>query len=392
MPDFSIISKIEYDIKNLYISIVKKRDNCVYKGIKKEIISSLEKNKKNKTMKRFIINLINKLFIGDLRIKKYIFVGLRYKDLLTALNKSNVLIVCRDKSEVLFAVKNNISFIYGGMISNNVIESSLKNINNNLILDVKKYYDILNKIPKNSFLILTSDTKPIDIFFLKISQKHCSNIKIICIQHGIFPILDPNVYVAEGENSPINLLYDEYQLNAAKRYIKNSNLIILGPPWNIEIIREKGPLKIVLVGAGGSQYHNTYDIFAILYNELRKLNINCVYKPHPTENKENIKLYFDNNSIEEKKYLLSNNPKIFIGINSTLMYEAFICGHTVYNLEFKDNLFNSSMILDESFEIINIHQLINKIKNIKFILRKNRENFYNQDLKNRFLETLNIIS
>lgn len=371
---------------------ITKRSEGAYKNILPSTYSLYLAAKKRNFKRKILTSLVSMLYPCSLRDKKYIFIGLRYKDLLECLHKDDVFIVATSFFEVKYAIANKIAFIPSAEISHCFLQAYFEHQYNRLDRLIATYEKLLAEIETACWLILTSDTKPVDIFFSILSRLYTSKSRIMCLQHGIFPDVDPNIYVAEGESIPINILYDETQKVFASKYIKSSEFYVMGPFWNLPHVDEKGVLEVVLLGSGGGDsiptlYEASIEIFKIFSNELKLRKVPHVYRPHPTELKSYINNIFDVIDFRSKLALLSGAPKLFIGFNSTLMYEAYLCGHSVYAI--KPSLFSCPTFdIDDFISMEAVQEFCLILERMSFLRKKIRSDGFSGCLSERFKSIL----
>ncbi len=295
-------------------------------------------NSRNEINQFFNINLFDNLkaFFGLLNLffinfynKEFIFITTRNKSIIQCLDKNNIL-VFGTNFDKKYCNKSGIKFYW-----HSGIHSAIKlfyNRNSTFFLNI--YTTLLNKKLKNlKYLILYEDTLPLGIYFTEFCRD--KNKISICIQHAAHTIL-PFLPV-DGFSSKYNLVYDKDQ----KTFYKDSNsvLIILGLTYDFNKIIEKSK-TIILVGTGyyGLDpvfYKRSLKIFSLIKNTLLTDGFNVLYRPHPNENYNiEIQNYFKNNEIDQSSaaILLSKTRKIFIGYNSSLLYEASKIGHIVINI------------------------------------------------------------
>lgn len=353
-----------------YNAVIKKRALGIYKNILNGVRESFEAAKKTRFKRLIATQILGVLYPVKLKDKKYIFIGLRYKDLLSILPKNEIILICSSKSEILFAIQRGIAFISSVEISHHFQEAHFDHRTKSLELYIDKYYQLFEKINSHCYLILTSDTKPVDIFFSRIAYCFKDYLRVLCIQHGIFPDMDKNLYVAEGASVEFNILYAESQKQYASKYIKSSEFLVMGPPWNIQYVQEQGDREVILVGTGGGdscpdEYKSSVEMFQLVSKILHSKNVVHAYRPHGTESVGFVNGLFESIDARSKDDLLSGVPKVFIGFNSTLMFEAYICGHTVYGIESNEMFSRTTFPINASFSIENLNEMCERVaKNI----------------------------
>ena len=66
---------------------------------------------------------------------------------------------------------------------------------------------------------------------------------------------------------------------------------------------------------------------------LEAAGIKVFYRPHPQDDIEQVNLIFSNISITEKSELLISSRKVFIGFESSLLFEAHEFGHKTIGID-----------------------------------------------------------
>ena len=106
------------------------------------------------------------------------------------------------------------------------------------------------------------------------------------------------------------------------------------------LLKEKSSLEVILVSNGGADVDlKRSQLTNLILNKLsKKLEenlINYSIKLHPSD----VILSYDAKEkifLGTKNDVLSNNPKIFIGFVSSLLYEAHSIGHTSIEIKIRD--------------------------------------------------------
>jgi len=146
------------------------------------------------------------LLIGLLHIKvkeKYIFVNVRFGDLIHSLDKKDVL-VCGGKKDFLYCLKHRIKFKWIGFLIK--------------AFDIYYYYgrdksyvealNLLNKLfsddKEKQFIFLWDDMQKLGTSFAHVFRQRDS-IEVVCIQHGIYVFNDSNI--SPGSNSNYNFVF-----------------------------------------------------------------------------------------------------------------------------------------------------------------------------------------
>ena len=184
----------------------------------------------------------------------------------------------------------------------------------------------------------------------------------------------------QGNLADFNLLYSSSQVNFAKKiFDKPDNLIELGPPWNIPAVEDKASCEVILVSGGGWGSENelhlkTLDMLIDTSRLLEELKIDYSFRPHPFHILEGEYKNFKRINTQPIEQVLSGNPKVFIGFCSTLLLDAYCCGHTViqinHEMQKKDYLILESDFVISEKELNLISQII---KDNVILKRRNRD-------------------
>lgn len=202
------------------------------------------------------------------------------------------------------------------------------------------------RISNGGALFLFEDTVPLGVSLSVILREHAP---VVCISHGytVKPLND-NVLLPDGEACGYNFLYDVGQQSD---YLNSgSKCFMLGLPYEVpEIIGIDG--LIVLVGQAEPDTPEEYDYclmkMGMLTELLQLMGYSSVYRVRPGIDATSLHGIFPNLHQGSKLELLGGGRKIFIGYNSTLLYEAGVCGHITigmneeeleYERRFKTNL------------------------------------------------------
>ncbi len=283
--------------------------------------------------------------------RKYVFQTFRNKEIIECLNAGEVVIL-GGRKDFYACRNNNYKFIWtGGIMAAIIIAARTGHT-----LPLRAQLHLVEKTLGGSkkYFFLYSDLTPIGIFFA-IFANECLHVSA-CIQHGVPLIDDPWV---DGLLCKYILLY-----KLADKDIGGVNSIYLevGLPFDVEI-REGASSTIVLVGTGYSGarprfYRESLACYQKIKSQLNILAWRVVYRPHPCELPNDYLGYFSDVDTSPKATCLSGTRKIFIGYQSTLLYEAKALGHSVIALT------NTSMGKLKSFTP-NVEIAASDIRNIE---------------------------
>ncbi|WP_269622645.1 hypothetical protein [Prochlorococcus marinus] len=199
---------------------------------------------------------------------------------------------------------------------------------------------------KRTFFIY-EDSQPLGIFISSLSRLKNKYICVICIQHGFLWGLSMKPTGAFTLN---NMVWNNQQ----GKIIQESNPLSKCIPIGLDYVasanlREKKP-KIYLLGSGLYNYNlDKFNKILYFYSMIIPIISNYIeapiyYRPHPNEIINNIidiclkslkaKCMVDKT---DKKILLTSHRSIFIGSDTSLLYEAQIANHFSVNVLVKES-------------------------------------------------------
>jgi len=278
---------------------------------------------------------------------RYIFQGLRHRSLIEALPVQDVMVL-GGRNEWLYCIKKGYRFHWIGYIShafNLYIWGGQKEL---LTRSVRRIQQTLLSMSDNKkrYLLLWEDSLPTGLTLSVIFETN-PNINVVCIAHGFFYESQKNIVPSEGMNCKFNLVWDQSQKKAFPSEL-DARIFVLGLPYEVScpkvISRE-----VVLVGHCGLtcnrdaylwSLHHFFKIFMILHNAGWVV----AFRPHPLDDVQFIRKIFPIVYTENKLELFSKK-RVYIGINSSLLYEARQCGNVVIGLD------TSTLVYDRAFDV-----------------------------------------
>ena len=287
-------------------------------------------------------------FIKIPRSIKYLFENCRHPEIIDMFNKNEVMII-GGRPDQVEAKKKGYKNLWSGGIVAAIVIAAKKGKTAALRYQINILRSKLGKSGK--FIFVWEDTTPEGFFLANFANTygHAS----IHLQHGTTAA---GVYkVINGDKCKYNVLYALSQ----KKELNNQSTIAyeLGPPFDIKPINSVSK-QVVLVGSGEEfeLYFKSLDAFAAIEAKLNAIGWPVFYRPHYCENKADYEHRFSQIDRCNKIDLLSGELKIFIGINSTLLFEAQSFGHGI--LALKDLIFPSYLFKpDISMELDDIHSI-----------------------------------
>jgi hypothetical protein len=346
---------------------------------------------KDSGIKVFLKTLLN-VFNPDKTKKKYIVLGLREESFLTSLPRKNTLLIARNFREAFFAITKGYSFRYLGLAEYYLIRAYFENKPSLLQGLVKQLVVLVTSSKKSRFIFYFNDFAPLEVIFRIISNEG-KRVFTVCVQHGV--LLKTNQgFIQEGSLSDYFLANGHEQAEIAPKFLgEKVKIVNLGPAYELPLLKEKSSLEVILVSNGGADVDlKRSQLTNLILNKLsKKLEenlINYAIKLHPSD----VILSYD---VKEKIFLgtkndvLSNNPKIFIGFVSSLLYEAHSIGHTSIEIKLRDESAKlniqqlNTFVPDYSFYDDQLNSLCQKLSMIPFLKKKEVDEFYLLPLKER---------
>ena len=288
----------------------------------------------NAPIRRFFSEKILYLYLNIVKCcnqkieKKYIFHGTRYIEVIKAIGFENVVIL-GGLSEFLYCKNNNISFVWVGCITKSFELFFHGGYLDVYIKTIEYIHNLLTEGRKNKIIFLWEDVQPVGVTLSSVFYKS-NSVNCICIQHGIYEIIEKDLSI--GSNSDYNFLLNSSQM----KYIIGStieNTCVIGLPCDIKR-PNKADNRVYLVGSpeNGAKYLYHLRCFLTLQKLLADLSVDVYYRPHPLENIGICRVFF-NHIDKSPKYKIFNNARsIYIGFNSTLLYEAGEFGNLTIGL------------------------------------------------------------
>ena len=301
------------------------------------------------------VSIIYFYFIKIPESLKYIFENYRRKEIIDTFKNDEVMII-GGRPDHAEAKKRGYKYLWSGGIVAAIVIAAKKGKTAALRYQINILRTKLGRSRK--FIFVWEDTTPEGFFLANFANTfdHTS----IHLQHGTTAA---GVYkVINGDKCKYNILYALSQ----KKELNNQSTIAyeLGPPFDIKPI--KGVSKqVVLVGSGEEfeLYFKSLDTFAAIEKKLKNVGWPVFYRPHYCENKADYEHRFSKIDRSNKIDLLSGELKIFIGINSTLLFEAQSFGHGVLilkDVKFPPYLFKPDITIEVD-DINTIHHHINYV-------------------------------
>lgn len=158
---------------------------------------------------------------------------------------------------------------------------------------------------------------------------------VICIIHGAMSKPSPGCDMSvDGVISRYNLVYDEYQKNVLEGL--GTVCFVMGLTHEVKKLSGFSD-QIILIEQSTpdmpTEYFECLSKMEVLYKILLQNRCNVTYRSRPGVNKDLLKKKFHSLHTGDSIELLEGCRKIFIGFNSTLLYEAQFHGHVTIGLD-----------------------------------------------------------
>jgi hypothetical protein len=197
--------------------------------------------------------------------------------------------------------------------------------------------------------------------------KNDKNVNVITIQHGMYSSQELNH--PPGHNSNYNFLLKDGQ----QRWIKgcdNKTSCVMGLTYDINSNKKVFGNMIYLVGPGtvigkkgtDIEYLSKLLLFSKIFDFMKGSKYNIFYRPHHTEDINFCKYIFANIDTTPKKDLFSRELSIYIGFDSTLLYEAKFFNNLAISITQKEGTPKRDFELDIEIHEQDIELILEKIK------------------------------
>jgi len=265
---------------------------------------------------------------------RYVFQGLRHRHLIQSLPASEVLVL-GGRGEFLACMRMGCRFNWIGFVAkafdlyfwggdDAALRLAIESIRRRLATPGRQ----------PGYLFLYEDTLPTGLM-LALSLSSMPGMAVVCVQHGYYGPERLNRR-NEGSICRFNLLIDREQGRFIKG-LKDPGSFVLGLPYDVAP-PSRFERRVILVGAGGrgsdaARYLLSLSHFVRIYFLLRGAGISVSYRPHPDEDPELVSGFFPHTCLEDKWTLLRGSRSVFVGFNSTLLFEALSFGNGVIGLD-----------------------------------------------------------
>jgi hypothetical protein len=280
----------------------------------------------------FIIGgLLAILFFSKSKKGKYFFQGARFPDIHDLFPPERVVIIGGIK-DLRYALSKGYGFHWDGYIK--------KLFNIFYFLQFRIAFDTLFFIVRNLLgrqigaqgrLFLFEDTVQIGVPLVTILIEITP---VVCIAHGFFSKANNGFHVVcDGDLCSFNFIYEDYQKDF---YYKNKEkCFALGLPYEVPLLNGASR-EIVLVEQSTTDMPEEYILCLNSMRSLAEILKSCgyefTYRSRPGVAPPLIMKGLCPIHNGDKMELLGGARKIFIGFNSTLLYEAGVVGHVTIGL------------------------------------------------------------
>lgn len=329
-------------------------------------------------------------FMKKLKLQKsckYTFQGLRYEQLIRTLDPRDVMIV-GGINEYHFCRKMGCRFHYDWFINRAFrifIHANIKWPITSLIAFIDKYFSS-NKNSGQNYVFLYEDTQPCGLTLACVLYDN-PNVSMVCIAHGYDykPNSDcPNDM--NGLNCNFNLVYDAAQ---AELYDSKSTFV-LGLPYEVKIspyVKQQVVLIEHAIPAFGEEYNLALADFIKISNKLGELGVVVIYRARPSSDISYLTSLFPEVNCADKLDLFAEGRMIYVGHNSTLLYEAREHGNKTVALKTNYCPFEINFTVDRTFTV---DELVDGIADLLSALNEESPVTLNnsENLRDRFMKCL----
>jgi hypothetical protein len=267
---------------------------------------------------------------------RYVFQGLRYLSLIESLPATEVLIL-GGRRELRLCLQRGYKFHWIGYLAKS-FELYRWGDEENLFPKVVNYIQTVFETDdgENRYLFLWEDSQPVGVT-LSNALASIPRLSIVCIAHGMFlRYKGARALPPEGKHCKFNFVWSDSQ----RRLVKGGDdpcTFVLGLPYNVKVSSSVRH-AVVIVGHCGrefnkEEYFYSYYHFTKIFSLLDRAGFEVSFRPHPTDDINFAHSNFSVINTEEKQQLFSRGRMVFIGIASSLMYEARQSGNVVIALD-----------------------------------------------------------
>lgn len=279
----------------------------------------------------FVGGLLAILLFRKSKKGKHFFQGARYHDIHDLFPPENVVIIGGIK-ELRYARLKGYGFHWDGYIR--------KLFNIFYFLQSRVAFDVLFFIVRNLLgrqigiqgrIFLFEDTVQIGVPLASILR---DITPVVCIAHGFFAKANNGFHVVcDGDLCSFNFIYEHYQKDFYFR--DKETCFTLGLPYEVPLL-DGVSREIILVEQSTTDMPEEYILCLNRMQSLAKILNICGYK-FTYRSRPGVASSFIMNGLcsihnGDKMELLGGSRKIFIGFNSTLLYEAGAAGHVTIGL------------------------------------------------------------
>lgn len=181
-------------------------------------------------------------------------------------------------------------------------------------------------------LFVYEDTLPIGISLACILKDRSP---VTCISHGAMLKANEGVdLLPDGGMCPYNFVYDDYQVSVLQNW--GSTCFQMGVTFELPKVSGWAE-QIVLIEQSTPDMPEEYDVclvrMAAFYRQLAQAGYDVIYRARPGVDISTLTDKFDVVHAGDKMTLLGGPLKVFVGYNSSLLYEAQACGHVTIGLD-----------------------------------------------------------
>lgn len=368
-------------VREFYELHIQAYELCAEENVKKIALKNIERQLQLTFISymKIFVGIISLIFFKLNPEIRYIFHTLKHVELMKLLPSNEVMVFALRDELTKIKQLGYKSFISYGLNQNVIAAMTF----NSFFLQLYTYIFYHKTKNNNILFFLHDDWTPIGAF-LSMRHRSTSN-KVIMIQHGYFSTLS---LCLESNACDYYFLYDQKKV---RPYISSEKVIELQLPIDVKVTKEFNK-TIILVGTGDDTNKKSLSIFNKIWITLHD-NYQVQYRPHPSEDfSYNSTIQFSRNH-QSKKDCLSEDLKIFIGYESTLLYEAMLIGHVCIAISSKNITtidYEVDYILDDE-KIPDLRYTLEELVEKKWKLHSLGKYKF-PSLKDRFLKALSLVA
>lgn len=306
----------------------------------------------------------------------------RYPQILKSISQEyNLTIMAKTPLSITYALKNRLDYISLHEIYKDLYQGIINDREDQLKRSFENLKTILLYF-KPQFLLVNHDVHPEDRLMVLAAKE--LEIPTIEIQHGIYSSSNP---IVTGKEVDFVFVWGKFFKDIyIKQKIKEHNQIqILGYPRSLIKLKKSNNIKLRTLVYIGQPFERTRDeLFEVKVDTIKQLQHICgkmglkfSYRPHPSDNVNELKKKLHNIKFISKREALTKtflNNEIFISFNSTALIEAALNSRLCIQLKNFD-------LKTDDFEKLGICKSYDNIEDLEKEIRSIIKSNYFDNLK-----------